>query len=108
MNEQAKRTIRVERTPEYKLAVEADDYKLRGMTIDHLWHEARKWTTGYVQAGAEAVDKEFGEGFAKQHPELVAQFMRMASEEYRTGMLYYLVEKYGPALLNSLSKGGPA
>jgi hypothetical protein len=100
MNEQTKRTIRVERTPEHMLNVERDDYKLRDMTIDGLWCEANTMTGGYLREGAEAIDKVFGVGFAREHPELVAQFMRAAAEQYRTGMLYYLVEKYGPRFVN--------
>jgi hypothetical protein len=98
--EQAKRTIRVERTPEHMLNVERDDYKLRDMTIDGLWCEAIALTKGPMQEGADLIDQQFGTGYAKEHPELVAQYMRTASEEYRTGMLYYLVEKYGPRFVN--------
>jgi hypothetical protein len=98
--EQVKRTTRVERTPEHMLNVEPDGYKLRDMTIDGLWHEANNMTGEYLREGAEAVDKRFGDGFAREHPELVAQYMRSATEQYRTGMLYYLVEKYGPRFVN--------
>jgi len=37
----------------------------------------------YMESGAEHVDRQFGAGYAKEHPELVGAFMAAAAMSFR-------------------------
>lgn len=37
----------------------------------------------YMESGAEHVDRQFGAGYAKEHPELVGAFMAAAAASFR-------------------------
>lgn len=46
---------------------------------DTLAEQAAKTASGWMSDAVEEIDKLFGKGYAKQHPELVAAFMQSAA-----------------------------
>jgi hypothetical protein len=62
------------------------------MTLDisiedagYLMARARMTAVTYMREGIEWIDKEFGDGYAKRHPELLAAFMRTCAADFHSG-----------------------
>lgn len=50
-------------------------------------HDSSKLAAGnYLSAAIRDIDAEFGEGYARAHPELVAAFMQTAVMDYSSGI----------------------
>jgi hypothetical protein len=47
-----------------------------------LMRQAPMTATEYLDAAVESIDFRFGDGYAKQHPELVGAFMITAALDY--------------------------
>lgn len=46
------------------------------------------WTVGcYLRYSVEEIDKAFGEGYAKNHPELVAEFIKACTLDAHSGAI---------------------
>lgn len=41
----------------------------------------------YMTHGSDALDQEFGSGYAKAHPELLAAFMRTCAADFHTAVM---------------------
>ena len=54
------------------------------------------------------IDKQFGEGYAKEHPELLAAFMMTASQEHKTLVLEHALDRISNELSTSLDNVGTA
>ncbi len=44
--------------------------------FDTLMEQGWRTASDYMSEAVERIDKEFGEGYAREHPELVGQFMQ--------------------------------
>lgn len=49
-----------------------------------LTNQAASAAAIYMQAAVHGIDEQFGNGYAKQHPELVAAFMQVAADDFDT------------------------
>ena len=57
------------------------------MPNDKIIHDSSKLAAGnYLNAAIRDIDAEFGEGYARAHPELVAAFMQTAVMDYSSGI----------------------
>lgn len=55
-------------------------------TAEELLQQASWTAADYLSGGIEAIDKKFGEGYAKKHPELLGAFMAAASRDLQTSL----------------------
>ena len=50
--------------------------------------EQATWTTAfYMEQGQGMIDHQFGEGYCKEHPELLAAFINACAQDLHTGMI---------------------
>ncbi len=52
-----------------------------------LMEDASGASRYYMSEAADAIDAKFGKGYAKAHPELVGQYMKVAVYEYRSNCI---------------------
>mgnify|MGYP006346391305 CR=1 FL=1 len=57
------------------------------LSPDQLMRQAASTAEFYMGRAVERIDAQFGEGFAKANPPLVAAFMRTAGEDFKGSML---------------------
>lgn len=55
--------------------------------------QASETAEAYLRAGTKAIDDQFGDGYAKEHPELVAAFMQVAAKDFAASMLVAVIER---------------
>lgn len=56
------------------------------MTDSQLMQQALDTATNYFNAAIRIIDDRFGDDFAKNHPELIAAFMRTAATDFHTSL----------------------
>jgi hypothetical protein len=56
--------------------------KAQKMNAMDLMRQAGSTADAYLGDGIECIDKRLGKGFAKEHPELLAAFMRTAAADF--------------------------
>ena len=54
------------------------------MNAMDLMRQAGATADAYLKDGIECIDRRLGEGFAKEHPELLAAFMHTAAMDFAT------------------------
>jgi hypothetical protein len=54
---------------------------------ERLMEQAGMTAATYMRAGVDAIDREFGPGFAAANPALLAAFMAAAAGDYHTGAM---------------------
>lgn len=54
-------------------------------SFETLFTQAQESASSYLQYAKTEIDRVFGDGHAKNHPELVAAFMKCASNEFCSG-----------------------
>ncbi len=65
-------------------------------TPETLMKQAAQTAKVYLIAAIEAIDSQFGENYAKAHPELVAAFMHAAASDYAANFAGLVAEEaYG-------------
>ena len=57
----------------------------------------------YFGRARREIDEEFGEGYAKEHPELVAAFMQVAAMDFATAMLTKAIMYHGEKMKDDAS-----
>lgn len=85
------------------------------MDIDHfafptadfgeLTRQAPAAAANYMRAAKSAIDDTFGDGYATRHPELVAQFMRTAAQDFHTAMLGKYIDEASSRIQEALREG---
>ncbi len=55
-------------------------------SFDALMRQAPDTAALYLRKAAEAIDQQFGEGYAKANPALVAAFMSVAGQDFANAM----------------------
>lgn len=55
-------------------------------SADALLRQASMTAADYMREAVREIDGQFGEGYAKQHPELVAVFMTTAAQDFHTAL----------------------
>lgn len=58
------------------------------LTPADLMRQARDTAETYFNQAIRIIDEKFGEGYAKEHPELVAGFMNTAARDFDTSMTH--------------------
>jgi hypothetical protein len=53
-------------------------------SFDTLMRQASMTATDYMTAACRAIDGQFGQGYAKANPALVASFMQVAASDFNT------------------------
>ncbi len=53
-----------------------------------LIDQASVTATSYMRQAVESIDEQFGAGYAKAHPELVAAFVQAASRDFLAAVLH--------------------
>jgi uncharacterized protein YukE len=54
---------------------------------DTLLYQAMTTTARYLKSAIMEIDDELGKGYAKQHPELIAAYMRTAAVDFQAGVI---------------------
>lgn len=57
------------------------------LTPTDLMRQARDTAEAYFNQAVRIIDEKFGEGYAKEHPELITGYMDTAAQDYNTGMM---------------------
>jgi hypothetical protein len=60
---------------------------------DTLMQQAPMTADEYLRAGVRTIDKQFGDGYAKQHPELLAAYMKTCAMDFGTSMLVVAIQE---------------
>ena len=55
---------------------------------DELMHQASVTASKYMRQAIASIDEQFGNGYAKAHPELVAAFVQAASRDFLAAVLH--------------------
>lgn len=71
-----------------------------GMTT--LFLQAPKTVSEYMTKAVDAIDSEFGKGFAKNNPALVGAFIQASTQDFHTAMMKVAAQDLG-GNLNGLS-----
>ena len=58
-----------------------------------LMRQAPMTAQVYLMEAVKCIDKEFSKGYAEKHPELVAAFMEVCSEDFTTATLCVAVQE---------------
>lgn len=73
-----------------------------------LLEQASHTAESYLCHAVRAIDRQFGDGFAKKHPDLVAAYMKTACEDFNTSISLKIAERIAGDFIASLSsRWGP-
>ena len=70
--------------------------------FDTLMRQASMTAHDYMLSARNSIDKLFGEGYAAEHPELVAAFMTTAASDFQTAALGKLIPPALAAIANAI------
>jgi hypothetical protein len=63
-----------------------------------LMHQAPMAVNTYLIKAVKSIDGQFGTGFSRKHPELVAAFLRASAMEFQTSVIARSLETVAEAL----------
>ena len=66
--------------------------------LDTLFTLAQSRTESYLRAAETQIDAVFGAGYAREHPELIAAFMKTASDEFTRTTTAKVLQNLGYSL----------
>lgn len=66
--------------------------------LDTLFTHAQTRAESYLRTAETQIDAVFGAGYAKEHPELIAAFMKTASDEFTRITTAKVLQNMGYAL----------
>lgn len=66
--------------------------------LDTLFTLAQSRTESYLRAAETQIDAVFGAGYAREHPELIAAFMKTASDEFTRTATAKVLQNLGYSL----------
>ncbi|WP_447920311.1 hypothetical protein [Achromobacter aegrifaciens] len=66
--------------------------------LDTLFTLAQSRTESYLRTAETQIDEVFGSGYAREHPELIAAFMKTASDEFTRTATAKVLQNLGYAL----------
>jgi ethanolamine utilization protein EutP (predicted NTPase) len=72
-------------------------------SIEKLSSQAAVSTNEYMRQAVEYIDKEFGEGYAAEHPDLVGAFIRTCAQDCHTTVLVKALQETGSRISSQLS-----
>ncbi len=75
-------------------------------SAEHLWRQTEPTVEGYLARAVSMVDAQFGEGFAKAHPQLVGQIVSAMASDFHTSLTCKTLEQTGFAVSNALGSIG--
>lgn len=76
--------------------------------FDTLMQQAAMTTADYLRSAIDAIDGSFGDGYAEQHPMLVAAYIRTAAQDFHTAIVAKTLDEVSQALIDSLDRIGNA
>ncbi|KGK24271.1 hypothetical protein [Pseudomonas plecoglossicida] len=74
------------------------------ITADYgtLMRQAGMTATDYMIDAVDAIDRQFGEGYAKKHPELVGAFIQTAAADFNAACLSVAIQEFAASLSSKL------
>jgi hypothetical protein len=73
-------------------------------TAQDLMDQAPGTIARYLSDAQFYIDKEFGDGYAKEHPELVAMFIQACTKDYSATMMGNVISELSLTLSDGLEK----
>jgi hypothetical protein len=70
--------------------------------LDHASMTVRQ----YFVAAIKAIDHEFGDGYAKEHPELVAAFIHCAGVDFSASIIMANMQDFVESLCSAIREAG--
>jgi hypothetical protein len=67
-----------------------------------LMRQASMTADEYLNKAVTAIDRVLGDGYAKQHPELIAEFMRTAAADFNTAITAQAVQSAGSEIAEAI------
>jgi hypothetical protein len=76
------------------------------ITADYttLMRQAPATAQVYMTEAVKCIDQQFGSGYAKQHPDLVAAFMKVSSEDFYIGSLGVAIQDASDKIAGALQE----
>ena len=71
-----------------------------------LHDQAKTTAQAYFRYAIESIDREFGEGYSKKHPDLVAGYMQAAATDYNTNCLAKILQEGFEQVADKISEIG--
>jgi hypothetical protein len=68
--------------------------------VDTLMRRAPMTIADYMRDAVRFIDEQFGEGYAKQNPTLVAAFIQASAQDFHTAMMKVAAQDLGGDLGN--------
>jgi hypothetical protein len=69
-----------------------------------LMRQASMTAESYMNKAVDCIDQTFGDGYAKQHPDLVAAFMKVSSEDFSIGVLGAVIQDASDQIAGTLQE----
>jgi len=70
----------------------ANEFYGIGASNDTLMRQASMTAEDYMREAVTSIDNQFGEGYAKEHPELVGAFMKTAALDFGACVIARAIE----------------
>jgi hypothetical protein len=71
-----------------------------------LLRQASMTAHDYFVAAIKTIDDQLGSGYAKEHPELIAAFMRTASSDFSTSIILAQMQDFVSSICSAISQAG--
>jgi|SRR5471032_708528 len=71
-------------------------------SYDTLFQQAKDVAESYFRAAVRNIDAQFGEGYAKAHPELIAALIKAASADMNTATLAVAIQEATEGISDAL------
>jgi hypothetical protein len=68
-------------------------------SIDGLFGQTSKTAGTFLNNAIENLDLIFGEGYAKEHPSLVGDYMKVCERDFNSGVLHIKLQEIRDALI---------
>jgi hypothetical protein len=73
---------------------------------EELLKQASMTAHDYFVAAIRTIDEQFGSGYAKAHPELLATFMRTASSDFSASIIMAQMQDFVSSLCAAIREAG--
>jgi len=80
---------------------------MNGKSFEDLMREAPGTMTFFLESAIEEIDKVFENGYAKEHPELLAAFLNGSVKDFTTGALIMVLQEKLGDLNSSITSISP-
>jgi hypothetical protein len=70
--------------------------------VTTLFHQAPKTINDYLLEGIKSIDRQFGNGYAKNHPELLGAFIKACALDFNSSIIAAAIEQSAPIIASSI------